>query len=1236
MRILTVRGCNLASLEAPFEVDFSQEPLAGAGIFAITGPTGAGKSTLLDAICLALFNKVPRLLSAPKGQIGAGDGEALSASDPRALLRHRAAEGYAEVDFVGRDGKSYRARWSVRRSRQRSEGRLLDAKLELTDIATGERIGSTRTDTLAETEARVGLSAEQFGRAVLLAQGDFDAFVRADPNARAALLERLTGTGIYAKAGQAAFRKARALQAELLDLEARIGDRAVMAPADRKEAEQRLTQARDARREAGAAVQALEADHNWHQRRSALARATEEARVRLAEAQAQSDALDPRRAALAQRRRAAVVVPLLQGLRQSEERWRRRGASAADLAELADQAQESARKASAEEKAAVERLAGAEKSVRAAEPELEKARLQDELIARRLSELQPLMDECAEGERIEAEAREEHEKAVRELDDKRRKAAEQGEWVEANQARSDLSMRLGEILADLEEHAGLAGRKSELDEELADAQAASGEKSSALEAAVDALASSRSRRSEAEERCQAARASDAGPQTIAASARRRDLVQAVLPCCIAVQAAAERLTEARHACTASEAERDECAGEAERVDARQGEINRDLPTARARLEEARRARDLSSASEEEASERMRALLRDGEPCPVCGSREHDIAGFGAMFEARRAEDAARVEELERKVSDLDREAAGLQQRRQDLVRRIDAAAQRIEVGAAAIFELEQRNRGVVEALSTALRDAGLDTNSEPEAADREARSRLRDIDAELRELEEKRNAHEEARAALETARSELEQAEEEHRLRERAANNAAQRLASIETALSDVRLRSATVESDLERRLAPHLDWRSARNPGAAVEALVEEWRERNRELENLRQSIPGLTDAVHRAALRRQGAKDGATAVKRKLSECRETIAVHEDERGKLLGGRSVEEVRSGLTLEVESAAEALRSARAAGETAGRAAAAAAAKLDECRQAHGEDAAEVERVRKELDTVLQARSLSLGEVDRDAGADEGELEREAETIAAAERGVLAAQTAHATRSRDLTEHEAAEAPPRDAEQTLHELELARRQEAEAADQLTEADLAIRRDDDARTATALLRSELDGKRDAAQVWLRLDQLIGDATGNGFRRFAQGLTLDRLLVHANAKLAELRPRYTLERVATGDMLLQVVDHELAGEVRGLHNLSGGERFLVSLALALGLAEMSTSRGLRIESLFIDEGFGSLDSASLGDAIAMLEQLHATGRRVGVISHIEEVKERIPVKVAVTPTTRGKSRIEVLSD
>jgi exonuclease SbcC len=135
--------------------------------------------------------------------------------------------------------------------------------------------------------------------------------------------------------------------------------------------------------------------------------------------------------------------------------------------------------------------------------------------------------------------------------------------------------------------------------------------------------------------------------------------------------------------------------------------------------------------------------------------------------------------------------------------------------------------------------------------------------------------------------------------------------------------------------------------------------------------------------------------------------------------------------------------------------------------------------------------------------------------------------------------------------------------------------------------------------------------------------------------ANRHLADLNPRYELQRVPSGDLVLQVIDRDMADEVRGVHSLSGGESFLVSLSLALGLASMASSRGMKVESLLIDEGFGSLDSNSLAMAVSVLEQLQATGRRVGVISHVDELKERIAVKVEVTPVGRGRSTVQVVT-
>ena len=155
MRVLAIRGRNLASLEGEFSIDFTEEPLASAGIFAISGPTGAGKSTLLDAMCLALFSRTPRTELAKENNVRLRDvqEEVLPQSDPRFLLRRGTASGYAEVDFVALNGCRYRARWSVSRAREKESGRLQAARLTLYNIDAGEEEPGTNNCLLYTSDA---------------------------------------------------------------------------------------------------------------------------------------------------------------------------------------------------------------------------------------------------------------------------------------------------------------------------------------------------------------------------------------------------------------------------------------------------------------------------------------------------------------------------------------------------------------------------------------------------------------------------------------------------------------------------------------------------------------------------------------------------------------------------------------------------------------------------------------------------------------------------------------------------------------------------------------------------------------------------------------------------------------------------------------------------------------------------------------------------------------------------
>jgi exonuclease SbcC len=189
-------------------------------------------------------------------------------------------------------------------------------------------------------------------------------------------------------------------------------------------------------------------------------------------------------------------------------------------------------------------------------------------------------------------------------------------------------------------------------------------------------------------------------------------------------------------------------------------------------------------------------------------------------------------------------------------------------------------------------------------------------------------------------------------------------------------------------------------------------------------------------------------------------------------------------------------------------------------------------------------------------------------------------------------------------------------------------------DERRRKEAASLQTELERQRSRWATWESLRELIGAADGARFRNFAQGLTLDLLVDHANVHLEDLARRYELQRVPGAEMDLQVIDREMGDEVRGTHSLSGGETFLVSLALALGLASLASSR-VQVESLFIDEGFGALDADSLDMAIASLDALYSLGRQVGVISHVSTLVERIGVKVQIDKQGGGRSRLSVVT-
>lgn len=1244
MRILAIRGRNLASLAGEFCVDFESEPLQSSGLFAISGPTGAGKSTLLDAICLALFDRLPRLEGAEaSGAVGraGGAGEALKYDDVRGVLRHGAAGAVAEVDFLGQDHRRYRARWEVRRARGRFDGKLQWQKLTLTDLLTGGIIGDKKTETLQEIERRVGLNFDQFRRAVLLAQGEFDTFIKAKSKDRAELLERITGTAIYSALSRGASAKARQARDALALLEAQAGSVVPLSTEDRSAAEARRAQAMHATDRLRAERAELERARQWHATQTELA-----AGVRTAQAeQAAADAADAlaaaERDALARSRRAltlrAEVTTTRDRTTQLEQALRRR--QDAEQAEIA--AMQAHEVAVAARDAATSAHADLARSYAAAGPDLDRAQALDARLSDAVASLS--RHETAEQEaRSRAHAAQARAATVAaEVAALEARRGEVRTWLDSNRPVETLTQRLDAVLADLADAARriaeattarkreaaardrLATVNADVDRESATAQKIAPELTTAEQTLAELLA-----RIDAFDR-------------VAAAARRDALERTRLA-----------LAAARAALLASD---QQAAGEAENTAeaARQAAVSAEaadtltraqtaLPDVAARLEEAERGLSLSEAASDAAVAHLRLQLRHGDPCPVCGATEHAPQAIDAILRVRLTQDRARVTELRTGLQDLRAQAAAAEATRDAALaaqtlaesRRIThaaaRAAARAELAAAAA-----RIRTESEVTTIALAS----DSPAPQDLDGAAARLDTTLAATLAALEADARAQSQARklaASRDRLRDQLTRAEA-------AANAARHQAQEAATAITQAIEVAHGAEDDIHRlhaRIDPVLapcvpDWRDTPNLAGACHALAKAWRDRQtveaeaaRALE-LKHPERATREAEAAATL------ETLTTAAQAVAGARDALGTLRAARAQVLDGRAVVEVRDAFEAGLAGAATRLREAETARVTAevhrgACTTASAAARQDVDRAARDAGVA-----RQALDARLRSESLSLTETEAALERGEAALLAEQDRLDELRQAARQARALAQERADALARHAATFAPTLDAAATAERLDALAGHEQAAATALQQAAAALLHDDEVRQRQETLRARIAEQRENGRVWEQLDQLIGSADGAKFRRYAQSLTLDALVTLANRHLWDLQPRYELQRAPDGDMALQVIDRDMAQEVRGLHNLSGGEKFLVSLALALGLASMSSSEGVRVESLFIDEGFGALDPHSLGLAISVLERLQASGRQVGVISHVEEVKERIAVKVQVTPAGNGRSQVSVVA-
>jgi exonuclease SbcC len=234
--------------------------------------------------------------------------------------------------------------------------------------------------------------------------------------------------------------------------------------------------------------------------------------------------------------------------------------------------------------------------------------------------------------------------------------------------------------------------------------------------------------------------------------------------------------------------------------------------------------------------------------------------------------------------------------------------------------------------------------------------------------------------------------------------------------------------------------------------------------------------------------------------------------------------------------------------------------------------------------------------------------------------------------TRKQLENEKARNLTEESVDAMNERERLLKQEMEAVGEaVVQVRLRIEHDERNHRQLGDLLQHIEKQQVVANRWAKLNQLIGSADGSVFNKYAQGLTFEIVLNYANIQLQKLTDRYVMRRDSREALAIQVVDTYQNNRIRSTDNLSGGESFLFSLALALGLAQIS-SRNIKIETLFLDEGFGTLDEDTLEIALDALNSLHQEGRLIGIISHVAGLKESINTQIVVEKGMMGRSTLK----
>jgi exonuclease SbcC len=1211
MKIRKIVIKNLNSLKGENQLDFSDRPLAHTGLFAIIGETGAGKSTILDAVTLALYGKMPRN------------------KNVKEVLSYGAVEALAEVEFE-HNSSVFMAKWSLWRSRGKIEGRVQEPKRELSkwnpSLESFEIIGEKIREVDEKIEAFTGLDYDRFRRSVLLAQGDFAAFLDADEKERSELLEKITGTEIYSELSKSTYERHKIERDKLDRLKMEMESLKILSE---EELEALKTQLKDSRE----TVTSLKKEkdtltsqiNTWKQLERQQIK-QQELITTIAQLEREAEELQKDFIQLQHYEKAKVFLQELnildertQNVEETEQELNRLGA---ELETMRQQQEQVAK----ESIAARQEWTRQKEIFRQQEVKWRQARDLDKQIEGKTSLIKGLEGECKTLSTDLDQTRQQLQQVSQQQQAVHQELEGLKGWLNAHRHLDRLQSNLSGLSREIQDW-----KKDRADlHYMEQSQEKKQEQLHKLETEEQQLETEVEKERAGMNELKGQLAAIMPQQVALKESQLVELVHQNLDQLIAQQKELEKLQQKNQEYQALLVAEQESEEEVEHLRAEETYLLKELLTVVQQYDDCKKQLAFKTSVYEQQQlvanyEKDRAALKDGEPCPLCFSKEHPFrtADYQPFVDEARLE----YEKVKKGFEAIDQQYRHLQTQHQSLVLALEQSLQRAEKHRQKVLKweadfqraLEQGTTQDIQLVNLSVLDEKLKENQDQVRILKQQKSELGSL---LQTLETKKEALSEKDERLRGLKSDYRVLSGEFQTRQK----------QLDGQLKRVRHLKDRIDQEL-KHFQIRVDEKNIEEVLTKLSAWKEEFSEKGRRRVEAERQLGILNKELeqrHREEKKSQGALQKKEAV---LAKERQLLTEEKNRRYQILEDKDPDQERAAFEQLLDQLEEKRERTRTSLEELKR-------QMDATSAAHQKDSTQLKRyqeLKQEQETSLLAglKKAGIGSIEalRAINLSEEEVEAIRQRKEKLQQQEIENKRVLKDTNKEVQDLEAQVKQWSEAsilQQQLNELDEQYSSQLKQEGALQEQ---IQQADQLKEEASGLRVQLQKQQKEFNRWAKLNDVIGMADGKKFRIFAQALTLEKLIYLANQHLSQLNGRYVIEKLKGDDLALEIIDTYQANHRRSMNTLSGGERFLVSLSMALGLSDLA-GRQSQIQSLFIDEGFGTLDDNSLDMVLSTLENLQSSGKTIGVISHVKELKERIGTQIQLIKQENGFSKLKIV--